>query len=274
MKVAYLGPHGTFSEEAAHRYFKDRHIDWHICDSVPEVLEAVGDGLADWGIAPIENAIEGTINMTVDSLLVNDLYIAGEVILPVSLHLLGTPGTKEEDIQEVWSIPPALAQCREYIRSLKVKTRHFDSTASAAEAIREAGRNDVAAVASAYAGDLFGLVKVRRNIEESYENQTRFVVVTKDKKAPSDAKKTMLQVIPSDEYTGVLSSILNVFSALNINLTWIESRPTKKKLGAYQFFLEAGFGVQDPLIEKAVAVLQTYGHEVNILGSFTATKLD
>ncbi|MDM5336618.1 prephenate dehydratase [Fictibacillus enclensis] len=274
MKVAYLGPHGTFSEEAAHRYFKDRHIDWHMCDSVPEVLEAVGDGLADWGIAPIENAIEGTINMTVDSLLVNDLYIAGEVILPVSLHLLGTPGTKEEDIQEVWSIPPALAQCREYIRSLKVKTRHFDSTASAAEAIREAGRNDVAAVASAYAGDLFGLVKVRRNIEESYENQTRFVVVTKDKKAPADAKKTMLQVIPSDEYTGVLSSILNVFSALNINLTWIESRPTKKKLGAYQFFLEAGFGVQDPLIEKAVAVLQTYGHEVNILGSFTATKLD
>ncbi|WP_062238682.1 prephenate dehydratase [Fictibacillus sp. FJAT-27399] len=274
MKVAYLGPHGTFSEEAAHRYFSGQEIEWHMCDSVPEVLEAVGEGMADKGIAPIENAIEGTITMTVDSLLVHDLYIDGEAILPVSLHLLAASETRLEDIKEVWSIPPALAQCRQYLRSLKVKSRHFDSTASAAEAIRNTDRRDVAAVASEYAGNLFGLQPVKRNIEESFENQTRFVIVSKDKTPSENAQKTMLQVIPSDEYTGVLSAILNVFSALNINLTWIESRPTKKKLGTYQFFLEAGLGAVHPSIEKAIAVLQTYGHEVNVLGSFTATKLD
>lgn len=274
MKVAYLGPHGTFSEEAAHRYFKGEDVVWLMCDSVPEVLEAVGEGLAAMGIAPIENAIEGTITMTVDSLLVHDLYIQGEAILPVSLHLLAAADTRLEDIKEVWSIPPALAQCRKYVRELKAKTKHFDSTAGAAEAIKNADRHDVAAVASEYAGNLFGLQIIQRNIEESFENQTRFIIVSKDKIAPQRAEKTMLQVTPSDEYTGVLSTILNVFSALSINLTWIESRPTKKKLGTYQFFLEAGAGVTHPSIEKAIAVLETFGHKVNVLGSFTATKLE
>ncbi|EIT84734.1 prephenate dehydratase [Fictibacillus macauensis ZFHKF-1] len=273
MKVAYLGPHGTFSEEAAHNYYKDKSIEWHMCSSVPEVLEAVGEGLVDEGIAPIENAIEGTITMTVDSLLVNDLYIKGEAILPVSLHLLAAHEASMKEIKEVWSIPPALAQCRAFFRGKKLTMRHFDSTAGAAAAIKEAGRGDVAAVASSYAGKLFELSTVQANIEDSSENQTRFIVVSKDKTPSLGAKKTMLQVTPGDEYTGVLASILTVFSTLGINLTWIESRPTKKKLGTYQFFLEAEASVADPVLEKVRAVIETFGHHVNILGSYTTTKL-
>lgn len=274
MKVAYLGPKGTFSEEAAHRYFTEDSVEWHMSDSVLDVMEAVCEGTVDKGIVPIENSIEGTITMTVDGLLTYDLFIEGEVVLPVALHLLTNEGAVLRDLQEVWSIPPALAQCRNYTRKLGVKYRQFDSTASAAEAVKHSGKTDVAAVASEWAAKAFGLDVLERNIQDNSVNHTRFVIVSKNLNAQEANGKTMLLVTPKEEQVGVLSTILNVFSALSINLTWIESRPTKKKLGTYQFFLEAEAGVTGRSLNKAITILQTLEHDVRILGSFTTTRLN
>lgn len=138
MKVAYLGPKGTFSEEAALKYFSDEdNINLIMHGTILDVLEAVAEGRMDKGIVPIENAIEGTITMTTDGLMNYDVWIEGEAILPVNLHLLTVEGASLEDIKEVWSIPPALAQCRQYTRELNAETKHYSSTANAAESLKK-----------------------------------------------------------------------------------------------------------------------------------------
>ncbi|OCA90570.1 prephenate dehydratase [Bacillus sp. FJAT-27225] len=277
MKAAYLGPHGSFSEEAALKTFTSKKVDWQLCDSILEVLEAVGDQEVDRGIVPIENSIEGTINITADGLLSNGLFIESEIIFPVSLHLLTNEGAVQFDIQEVWSIPPALAQCKKYIRETKVKTRDFDSTSSAAKAVKESGRTDVAAIGSRSAASLFGLQVVEETVQDHLQNHTRFVVVRKKENINTSQchmnSKMMLLIEPSLDQSGVLSAILNVFSALSINLTWIESRPTKKKLGTYHFFIEAETGFDETRVAKALTILRAFGHEVEVLGSYNTVKL-
>lgn len=276
MRVAYLGPQGSFSEEAVFRFFTTVNVKWYMCETLLEVLEAVGESKADKGFVPIENSIEGTINITADGLLANNLFIEAEVIFPVSLHLLVAEGTLLNDIREVWSISPALAQCKEYIRKSKVKSRQFDSTSSAAQAVRHEGRRDIAAIASENAARIFDLHIAKRGIQDNKENHTRFVVVSNDNddsKQNQVSNKTMMVITPYEEHSGVLSSILNVFTALSINLTWIESRPTKKKLGTYRFFIEAENGSNDTQINKAITIFKAFGHEVNVLGSYNTTLL-
>ncbi|MBH0155337.1 prephenate dehydratase [Fictibacillus sp. 5RED26] len=274
MKVAYLGPQGSFSEEAAFRYFADQKNEWHKCDSIVDVLEAVEEGIADKGIVPIENSIEGTINITADGLLRHDLFVEAEIIFPVSLHLLSLKGAQLEEIREVWSIVPALAQCRDFIREAKVKSKHYDSTSAAAQAVTNQERKDVAAIASKYAAEVFDLEIIKSGIQDNSNNHTRFVVISKEnKKVHPENTKTMLLISPTSDYSGVLSSILNVFTALSINLTWIESRPTKKQLGTYHFFVEAQNGFHEEKMNKAITILEAFGHDVRVLGSYRTTKL-
>jgi prephenate dehydratase len=179
-----------------------------------------------------------------------------------------------QDIREVWSIVPALAQCRDFIRHSKVKTRQFDSTSAAAQAVKNQDRTDVAAIASRYAAEVFDLQITKSAIQDNSNNHTRFVVISKKKcKQEQEQTKTMLLISPTEDYSGVLSSILNVFSALSINLSWIESRPTKKQLGTYHFFIEALNGMQDEKMKKAITILQAFGHDVRVLGSYCTTKL-
>jgi prephenate dehydratase len=232
MKIAYLGPQGTFSEEAAIRFFTGHDVEWIICDSIFDVLECVAEQQADKGIVPIENALEGTINISLDGILANRLFISSEAILPISLHLLAHAEVNVADIREVWSIQPALDQCKDFIRSIKAKRKQYNSTAAAALAIKEEARPDVAAIASEWAAQTFGLEIIARDIQDLHENRTRFVVVSKEREVDAPTK-TMIMISPHDEYPGMLSAILNVFSALSINLSWIESRPTKKRLGTY-----------------------------------------
>ncbi|RHW42031.1 prephenate dehydratase [Neobacillus notoginsengisoli] len=276
MKVAYLGPHGSFSEEAAFKTFKNGEADWQLCDSILEVLEAVGDRKVEKGIVPIENSIEGTINITADGLLANNLFIEEEVVFPVSLKLLVNEGAKVSEIREVWSISPALAQCKDYIRKAAVKTKEFDSTSSAARALKEQGRLDAGAIASSAAARLFDLQIANNSVQDNGENHTRFIVVGKRSAEflPFHKRdKIMLLIAPALDQSGVLSSILNVFSALSINLTWIESRPTKKRLGTYHFFLEAETGQDAERTSKALKILRAFGHEVQVLGSYNTTRL-
>jgi len=278
VKIAYLGPQGSFSEEAACQYFTTYNTEWYMCETIIEVLEAVGENKAEKGIVPIENTIEGTINTTADGLLRNQLYIEAEVIFPVSMNLLVVEeGIQLHEIREVWSIYPVLAQCKEFIRKSKIKSKQFDSSSAAAKAVKEYGRRDIAAISSKAAAKLFNLYLAKADIQDNLENHTRFVVVSKDKEnykeRDKNNNKTMLLVSPKEDHSGVLSSILNVFTALSINLTWIESRPTKKKLGTYHFFIEAESGLYETKISKAITILEAFGHDVYVLGSYQTTKL-
>ncbi|MCR2821612.1 prephenate dehydratase [Lederbergia panacisoli] len=274
MKVAYLGPKGTFSEEAALRYFSNSKNEMIMYNTIFDVLEAVDEGEADKGIVPIENAIEGTITMTTDGLINHDVWIEGEAILPVKLHLLTVRGANLGDIKEIWSIPPALAQCRMFTKEMKAETQHYSSTSGAAEALSQSGRLDAGAVASELAADIFDLDIAKRDIHDNDCNSTRFLVLSKTPNGNiHETDKSMLLITPTEDRPGLLAIILNVFSSLDINLSWIESRPTKKKLGTYRFFIEAALGVHDANLKKAVTILEAYGHEVRVLGSYRKTKL-
>ncbi|MGM0748666.1 MAG: prephenate dehydratase [Bacillota bacterium] len=273
MKVAYLGPEGTFSEEAAFRYFSKDKIEWLMCNTIPDVLDAVKELKVDKGIVPIENSIEGTINMAVDSLLMNNFFIEEEIILPISLHLLTANCVETDQLTEVWSIPPALAQCRNYIKELQVTSKHFDSTSSATKALCAQSRMNIGAIGSEWSAQIFNLKIADRDIQDYNENCTRFVLVGNYQNMLANAAKTLLVITPNDERPGLLALILNVFSSLSINLTWIDSRPTKKRLGTYRFLIEVEIGLCNDNIHKAITILETYGHSVMILGNYNTTKL-
>ncbi|MCJ8009764.1 prephenate dehydratase [Lederbergia wuyishanensis] len=274
VKVGYLGPKGTFSEEAALRYFSDLENETIMYSTIFDVLEAVDEGQVDKGIVPIENAIEGTITMTTDGLVNHDVWIEGEAVLPVKLHLLALKGAKLEDIKEIWSIPPALAQCRVFTKEVRAETKHFSSTSGAAEALSQSGRLDAGAVASELAAQIFDLEIAKRDIHDNNCNSTRFLILSKTPNGNiHETDKSMLMITPTEDRPGLLAIILNVFSSLDINLSWIESRPTKKKLGTYRFFIEAALGVHEANLKKAVTILEAYGHEVKVLGSYKTKKL-
>ncbi|MFD1706485.1 prephenate dehydratase [Siminovitchia sediminis] len=273
MKVAYLGPKGTFSEEAALRFFPPENRELVMYDGIVDVLEAVAEREVNKGIVPIENAIEGTITMTTDGLINYDVWVEGEAVLPIALHLLTVEGAEADHIREVWSIGPALAQCRDFTRKLQVKTKHYSSTANAAESLVKSNNKNAGAIASELAAKTFGLEIAKRNIQDFEGNSTRFLIVTNEKPEVIQASKSMLLITPGEDRPGLLAIILNIFSSLDINLTWIESRPTKKKLGTYRFFVQAEMGIQEVNMQKAVSILRTYGHDVRVLGSFDETKL-
>ncbi|MWC30514.1 prephenate dehydratase [Paenibacillus sp. MMS18-CY102] len=272
IRVAYLGPKGTFSEEAAHQYFSS-DTTWFMYESILDVLEAVYNGEVDKCIVPIENSIAGNIHMTVDGLLMYNLRIEADLIFKVSLHLIGNQDSEIHTINKVYSISPAINQCRDFIKKHQYKCEYTDSTAKAAQFVKASNMNHIAAIASKSVADEHGLKILKSEIQDNAMNHTRFISVGKDAAEVKEQEKTMILINPNNEYPGVLSSILNVFSALGINLTWIESRPTGKKLGTYRFLIESEAGQNDPRMEKAIKILETFEHEVQIVGSYSTTIL-
>ncbi|MDD2233831.1 MAG: prephenate dehydratase [Desulfitobacteriaceae bacterium] len=273
MRVGYLGPRGTFSEEATARCFRKQDVELVAFPTIIDVLEEVQSGTIDKAVVPIENTFEGSITMSVDSLAASpDLFVQGEIIMAISQHLLGLEQANFAGIKEVWSVPPALAQCRQFIRRNNLVTKNFDSTVSAALEVKKQGRIDVGAIASEWAAKQAGMKIIKSNIQDSAENHTRFVIVTKGQQLLAEPQKTMLLIIPSQEQIGVLSNIAHVFAALNLNLSWIESRPTKTKLGTYQFYLDVEVGMEDVRMTKALAILQILDNNVRILGSYITIK--
>ncbi|UOF90062.1 prephenate dehydratase [Fodinisporobacter ferrooxydans] len=272
-KVGYLGPAGTFSEQAASRYTSNEYVELLPFQTIVDVLDGLDSGMIDKGVVQIENTIDGSINLTLDRITQSaDLFVQGEITLSITQCLLGIPGAKISDIREVWSIPPAIAQCRSFIKKIGATVKHFESTASAAEEAKKSGRTDVGAVASAWAANRIGLQILADQIQDTAVNHTRFVVVTKGKEPLDFPDKTMLLIIPCQEYKGALANILNIFSVLNLNLTWIESRPTKTRLGTYQFYLDVEAGETDECMSKALSILGMLGHKIRVLGIYKASK--
>jgi prephenate dehydratase len=272
--VGFLGPHGTFTEQALRTQPDLAAGELVPYPTMADVLRATELGEVEVGFVAIENSIEGTVNVTSDTLAFDvDVLIQREVVIPIQQHLLVVPGATLDDIVEVVSIPHATAQARRFLhaRLPKVRTLAANSTAEAARSVAEAGDRTVAAIANELAAARYGLEVLAADIEDHPENQTRFVAVAPGVvPAPTGHDKTSIVVFQRADAPGSLLAILQQFAARSINLTNLQSRPTKKGLGDYCFLLDLEGHVADDVVADCLRTLRTAGHEVKFLGSYPA----
>ena len=274
LRVGYLGPPGTFTEQALLTQPDLASADLVPYPTMADVLRATETGEVDLGFVAIENSIEGTVNVTSDTLAFDvDVLIQREVVIPIQQHLMSVPGSVLAAIEEVVSIPHATAQARQFLhRELpSVRTRAANSTAEAARLVAEAGDPKVAAIANELAAELYGLDVLAADIEDHPENETRFVAVAPHViPAPTGHDKTSVVVFQHEDAPGSLLAILQQFAARSINLTNLQSRPTKKGLGDYCFLIDLEGHVADDVVADCLKVLRAIGHEVKFLGSYPA----
>lgn len=266
----FLGPPGTFTQEALLQVCDPESADLVYYDTVEEVIDAVERGEVDRGMVPIENSVEGTVNMTVDALgFETDLVISDEVILNVRLHLLGRPGTKLEDVAEVYSMPHATAQCRRWLREHlpAAEIRAANSTAEAAGRVAY-DKGAAAAIGPNLAAQLFALEVLARDVTDHPEAETRFVVVGRDVPAPTSRDKTSIVCFIAEDKPGALLEILEDFAGRSINLTKLESRPTKRVLGEYCFFIDLEGHRDDETVREALEILEKRVAKLKFLGSY------
>jgi prephenate dehydratase len=272
--VAYFGPAATFTQEALLTQPDLAQADLTALASITAVLDAVAQGESELGFVPIENGIEGTVSATIDGLIHDvDLHIQREVVMDIHLHLMAAPGTGLSDIRSVSSYPHALAQCQKYLaRALpEAQQRAANSTADAARVLGESGAPGEAAIAPRLAAERYGLTIVAEDVEDHPENQTRFVLVARSRvPRPTGHDKTSIVCFQRADHPGSLHGILGQFAARNINLTKLESRPTKQALGDYCFVIDLSGHVGDEVVADCLRDLHAALAGVKFLGSYPA----
>jgi prephenate dehydratase len=274
LRVGFLGPIGTFTEQAMLRE-PDLAAAEHVAfPLMTDVLFAVADGTIEQGVVPVENAIEGTVNASVDTMAFDvDVLIQRELIEPVSMNLLVRPGASLDQIRRVVSIPVAAAQCRTWLRAHLPDVEYVaaNSTAEAAATVAATGDDTVAAIANARAGQVYGLDAAGVDIEDHPENVTRFVVVARSGiPAPTGHDKTSIVVYQRADRPGSLLAILQEFAARSLNLSLLLSRPTKTSLGDYCFMLDLDGHIADPVVADCLRTLRATQGGVKFLGSYPA----
>ena len=267
LSIAYLGPQATFTHQACRRAFgaSSRYVPKK---SIREVFDAVEREECSKGVVPVENSTEGIINHTLDMFLESPLKIYGEVILLVSHHLLSLSG-KMTKIRVLYSHAQALSQCQEWLAEHlpDVPLREVSSTAEAARLASKDPHG--AAIASRLAGELYGLRAARRKIEDRRDNVTRFLVISREPKSPSGKGRDKTSIMFSiKDRVGALRDILVVFSKAGVNLTRIESRPSRRKAWDYVFFIDFEGHVDDPGVEKVLQRISGACTLLKVLGSY------
>ena len=267
--VAFLGPEGTFTSEAARLIAPGADRAPH--QTIGAVFEAVRADEASLGVVPIENSIEGSVNITLDELAFGSAgaVIRGEVTLPIAMNLLTRAGAALSDLVEVRSQPHAIAQCRGWLER-NLPGVALEAATSTAEAAREAAESDgsVAALGTQLAAERFGLGVAVADIHDYPGNMTRFAVVGQQMHAATGADKTSLVVFFGEDRPGLLLRILEDFALRGINLTKIESRPTKQQLGEYCIFIDCAAHVTDARLGEALRSVHRHVAELRVLGSY------
>ncbi|MFA5375415.1 MAG: prephenate dehydratase [Dehalococcoidia bacterium] len=269
-KIAYLGPPGTFSEEAALVFDKTaRLVPFPSIRAVANAV-ALSVGSVEDGIVPIENSIEGAVPDTLDLLIhESGVMIKHELVLPIRQNLVAKPGININDVKVLYSIPQALGQCRDFV-SLhfpKVTVVAALSTAAAVEEMM-ASSQTAAAIGTARAAEIYGAVILAKGIQDNASNETRFVILAKEDHAPTGHDKTSLCFAFSDDRPGVLVEVMQVFSQKGINLTKVESRPSKEILGRYIFLIDLDGHREDAVVKKALEQVRTKTSMLKIFGSY------
>jgi len=269
LRVAYLGPRGSFSEEAAIKVFRYANIEFLPQSSISAVFRVVEEGDADYGVVPIENSLEGSVGETIDMLAESTLRICGDTELRIRLNLIAKPGTKLEEVKLVISNPYALAQARKFIES-RLKGVKVEVATSTSEAVKTAvSSSGIAAIGSEYAALLYGGEILLHGIEDYKENYTRFIIIGKTPIEVNEATMIKTAVLFTLKHEpGSLYRALQPFAERKVNLTKIESRPIKGKPWEYMFFMEFEGDMSNENISQALNELSKRTESLKILGSY------
>ena len=275
MNAAFQGVHGAYSEQAA-RDVLGRTITTSPCATFAEVFDRVERRQADRGVIPVENSLAGSIHENYDLLLARDLHIVAETHLRIEHALMAPKAATFEALRAVRSHPQALAQCSRFLRSHpSLRPVSYFDTAGAAEAVAREGQPDVAAIAGTYAAKLYGLRVLRRNIENSASNFTRFLVLARApwRFARGTPTRSSIVFTPEENRPGILFHILGVFALRNIDLLKIESRPDPRSPFAYLFYADIAGGPHEDRVARAFDHLREIVSHFRLLGTYPSARI-
>lgn len=278
-RLAYLGPEGTFTEEAARKFMNNcsrEEMELIPYPDIKSLVWAIAEQKEEQGILPIENSLEGSVNITLDLLAHKvNLKIKTEILMPINHNLIGHSGTKLEIIDKVLSHRQALAQCRDNLNKIlnDFETINTNSTAEAVQTIQTKGAH-WAAIGSKLVAKLNSLEVLKTNIQDNESNWTRFIILGHRDSEQFENAKTSIIFSPVKDRPGILYEILKEFAKRDINLTKIESRPARKMLGDYIFFIDFKGDRREEAVVKTLKVLKNKTSFIKVLGSYPQFKLE
>lgn len=267
LTVGFLGPRGSFTEEAALKMFRDLGATFIAHASIQDVFRAVVNGEAHYGVVPLENSLEGSVGETLDLLAQLDVKICGETEIKIKHNLIARPGTKLEEVKVVLSHPMALAQCRNFIYS-RLKSARIETRFSTAEAVKEAIETPgYAAIGSELAATIYGGEIIVKGIEDHRDNYTRFIAIGYKPIDKGASFKTSI-IFTVKDVPGALYKALEPFAVRGINLSKIESRPIKERPWEYMFFTDIEGSLEDQKVIEALEELRDKTTSLKILGTY------
>lgn len=266
IRVVFQGAEGAYSQAAMMQYFGNEIDSFHV-DTFRDAMSAIEEGSADFAVLPIENSTAGIVSDIYDLLVEFENYIVGEQIIKIEHCLLGLPGTNIEDIKTIYSHPQSLMQSARFLNEYNWKQISMQNNAFAAKKVVEDNDKTQAAVASAYAGEIYGLEVLKQGVNQSETNATRFIIVTNQKVFLKDAKKISICFeIPHE--SGSLYRLLSHFIYNNLNLCKIESRPIEGRNWEYRFFVDIEGNLADSAVKNALRGLRDEARNMKILGNY------
>ncbi|MDN5844828.1 MAG: prephenate dehydratase [Candidatus Nitrosocosmicus sp.] len=271
-KIGFQGESGSYSEASARIQYPDPNYSFIPCRSFRELFDGVENSTVDLAVVPIENSTEGSVNETYDLLVEKPLYVIGEIYQKIHHCLIINKNSSPDEISVVYSHPQALAQCRKYIQKKHLESIPMYDTAGSVKFIKETHNTSAAAIASKHAAQIYDMKVVEEDIEDNSNNFTRFLIISKsyDKKA-DDNKISVIFSIPHNP--GSLYSILQEFALRNINLTRIESRPTKNIPWEYYFFVDLEGNVNNDKISASLLSVKSATIFFKLLGSYKKDEI-
>lgn len=270
LNIAFLGPEGTFSQTAVHKHF-GHSIHSLPLGSIDEVFQEVEAGNADFGVVPVENSTEGSVQPTLDRFMTSPLKICGEVELPIH-HFLMAKSDKLESVERVFSHPQSLGQCRQWLRTHLPNAERIPVSSNAEAARRARGADDCAAIAGESAARVYDLNLLAGPIEDRPDNTSRFVVLGREIFSPSGHDKTSLLLSGKDQ-PGLLFHLLQPLARHGVSMTRIESRPTRQGKWQYAFFIDVEGHVEDEPVRNALSELGPVTDLIKVLGSYPVAVL-
>jgi len=268
LKVGFLGPEGTFTQTAVYKHF-GHSVRGLPFSTIDEVFQEVESGAADFGVVPIENSTEGTVNHTLDMFITSPLKVCGEIEIRIEQHLLGVMDGLDK-VERVCAHEQSLAQCRGWLREFMSHAELVSASSNAAGARRARDEKDTAAIGGETAAEVYNLKIIVSNIEDQADNSTRFLVVGRDVLAPSGDDKTTILVSTAGTggSAGVLHALLQPFATHGVSMSSIESRPSRKKNWDYVFFIDVDGHAEEPPLKEALRELDKNSSLFRIVGAY------
>lgn len=266
IKVAYLGPEGTYTQEAALKHFGHSAVAMSM-STIDSVFREVASGAVQYGVVPVENSTEGVVTHTLDNFVESSVKICGEVVIRINHHLLVSDVTHTKKISRIYSHAQSLAQCRKWLDAHYPNAERIAVTSNADAAKRIKGEWNSAAIASEIAADLYELKSLASGIEDQPDNSTRFLILGREEVQPSGHDKTSIVVSTKNE-PGALYSLLEPFDRYGVDLTRVETRPSPTGTWNYVFFIDFARHVDDENAIKVMAELNKIAADIKVLGSY------